>query len=77
MKIALYQSTKYEWMELIMEVNDFNEKNKDHIRISEIKDVTFDMLPTSPKSRVAEMKVAAAQKNFDDAKKKLEALKNG
>ena len=77
MRIALYQSTKYEWMALTLEVNVYNEDNKDHIRISEIKDVTFDMLPTSPKSRVAEMKVAAAQKDFDDAKKKLEALKNG
>ena len=74
--IAIYQSVEYKWMQHVGDV-DQNEKHTDRVRVSEIETVHFKMLPGSFDSEVNKRAVAAAQKAFDEAKDKLEALKHG
>ncbi len=44
MKIALYKNIRYDF-ESVNEANDFFEESEDHVRISEIIEVDFKMLP--------------------------------
>ena len=76
MKIALYDSADSICGPIILKVSKHAGGSANMIRVSEIAEIEFKELAKPPKAMVAEMKVAAAQKNFDDAKKKLEALKN-
>ena len=75
MKIALYHALTGSTGPMIFEATKYMEKTKDFVRVSEIIDVAFQELDKPPKAMVAEMKVAAAQKEFDKAKAKLDALK--
>ena len=77
MKIALYHYSKAFGGPFIFEATNHTEKDKDFMRVSEIAEIEFKDLAKPPKAMVAEMKVAAAQKAFDEAKDKLEALKHG
>ena len=76
MRIALYQHVISFSGPLIHEASKYMEKDKDFIRVSEIMEVDFKELAKPPKKMVAEMKVAAAQKEFDEAKAKLEKLQD-
>ena len=77
MKIALYHHDNAFGGPFIFEATNQMEKDKDFMRVSEITEIEFKDLAKPPKAMVAEMKVAAAQKAFDEAKDKLEALKHG
>ena len=74
--IAIYQSVEYKWMQHVGDVHEYG-KHTDRIRVSEIETVHFKMLPGSFDSEINKRAVAAAQKEFDAAKAKLDGLMNG
>ena len=76
MKIALYQHALGSSGPLIFKATKYMENDSDFMRVSEIMEVDFKELAKPPKAMVAEMKVAAAQKVFDEAKAKLEKLQD-
>ena len=76
MKIALYQHLNSERDPIILEVSKYFEDDSSLLRVSEIMDIEFKELDKSPKSMVAALKVAAAQKAFDEAQAKLKALQD-
>ena len=75
-QVAIYQSVKHDWMQHVADVESF-ENSKEHFRISEIETIEFKMLPGSVDAEIHKRAVDQAMKAVEEAKAKLEELKNG
>ena len=75
MKIALYQSLQHDWM-IVVDKPDGYENNADYVRISEIQEIEFKMLPGQPRDSVLAKKIALAEDSVTAAKSKLKALQD-
>ena len=75
-QVAIYQSVKHDWMQHVADVESF-ETSKEHFRISEIETIEFKMLPGSVDAEIHKRAVDQAMKAVEEAKAKLEELKNG
>ena len=75
MKIAMYQSTEYDWMKTVASVDDYSQRPDRWVLISNVVEVDFELIEDdASKLAIKALSIKAAQKKVAAANKALDEL---
>jgi len=75
MKIAMYQSTEYDWMKTVASVDDYSQRPDRWVLISNVVEIDFELIEDdASKLAIKALSIKAAQKKVAAANKALDEL---